>query len=62
MLTLATNLDTQPIPIAPPAGSLLFANVVDAISLARSGWLPGHCTYVFLDTGGVHPAGGVHHE
>jgi maltooligosyltrehalose trehalohydrolase len=62
MLTLATNLDAQPIPIAPPAGSLLFANVVDAISLARSGWLPGHCTYVFLDTGGVHPAGGVHHE
>ena len=62
MLTLATNLGAQPIPIAPPAGSLLFANVVDAISLARSGWLPGHCTYVFLDTGGVHPAGGVHHE
>jgi maltooligosyltrehalose trehalohydrolase len=62
MLTLATNLGAHPIPIAPPAGGLLFANVVDAVSLARSGWLPGHCTYVFLDTGGVRHAGGVHHE
>ncbi len=51
VLTLASNLAAQPTSMTPPTGDLLFATVTDAASLARSGWLPGHCTYAFLETG-----------
>ena len=45
ILTLATNLDSAPVPFSPPPGRLLFANVPVAPDL-----LPGHCTAAFLDS------------
>lgn len=55
-LTLATNFSAQPVSVIPPAGRLLFASVPDASQLARSGSLPAHCTYAFLDPGSPHHA------
>ncbi len=43
VLTLAANLDGDPVPLGPPAGQLLFAN-----SAMPRGLLPGHCTCAFL--------------
>jgi malto-oligosyltrehalose trehalohydrolase len=44
ILTVATNLDTKPVALDPPAGRLLFANREMPPDL-----LPGHCTCAFLD-------------
>jgi maltooligosyltrehalose trehalohydrolase len=44
VLTVATNLDAQAVTLDPPAGVLLFASTE-----VQQGWLPGHCTYAFLD-------------
>lgn len=43
-LTIATNLDARPVPLAHPSGRLIFASV-DLFPDA----LPGHCTAAFLD-------------
>jgi maltooligosyltrehalose trehalohydrolase len=43
-LTIATNLDAEPVPMEPPSGRLIFASA----DLVR-GTLGGHCTAVFLD-------------
>ncbi len=45
-LTVATNLDAKPVPMAPPSGRLIFASA-DLVP----GTLPGHCTAAFLDRG-----------
>jgi maltooligosyltrehalose trehalohydrolase len=51
VLAVATNFGAEPTSMTPPPGRLLYANATDAVQLARSGWLPGHCTFAFLDTG-----------
>jgi maltooligosyltrehalose trehalohydrolase len=43
-LTIATNLDAEPVPMEPPSGRLIFAS---AHLSPRT--LPGHCTAAFLD-------------
>lgn len=43
-LTLATNLDSQPVTVDLPAGQALFSNVP-----VSDGRLPGHCTCAYLD-------------
>jgi len=52
-LTLATNLDCTEASIEPPAGNPLFASTADAVSMARSGRLPGYCTCAFLAASGA---------
>ena len=44
ILTLASNLDVDPVPMDLPAGRLLFAN-----SAMRHDRLPGHCTCAFVE-------------
>ena len=43
-LTIASNFDAKPVPLAHPTGTLIFASA-DLVPDA----LPGHCTAVFLD-------------
>jgi maltooligosyltrehalose trehalohydrolase len=52
VLSLACNLGAEAVRLVPMAGRLLFSTASEAISPARSGWLPAHCTDAFLDTGG----------
>jgi hypothetical protein len=43
-LTLATNLDGQPVMIDRPEGEVLFSNLP-----ADGGLLPGNCSCAYLD-------------
>ena len=45
VFTIATNLDSAPVPFSPPPGRLLFATAA-----LPPGTLPGYCTAAFLDS------------
>jgi 1,4-alpha-glucan branching enzyme len=51
VLTIGTNLGTEPAAIPHPAGDLLFAAHDDAAQWARAGCLARHSTIAFLDRG-----------
>jgi maltooligosyltrehalose trehalohydrolase len=51
VLTLASNLDSQPVSIDAPDADLLFCPAEDASRQVRSGQFPAHCTCAFLAPG-----------
>jgi maltooligosyltrehalose trehalohydrolase len=47
-LSIATNVGTDPVPVEPSPGRVLFQSTADAAEAGQAGRLPGHTTVAFL--------------